>query len=53
MTQPIYRKDLQIQLDQAEDQVQQADIDYKTAEQDLIVRTVAGLFRRLVGENRR
>ena len=40
VTQPIYREDLNIQLDQAEDQVAQADIDYKTAEQDLIVRTV-------------
>ncbi len=50
VTQPIYRKDLQIQLDQAEDQVQQADIDYKTAEQDLIVRTVQAYFDVLSAE---
>jgi outer membrane protein len=44
VSQPIYRKDLRIQLDQAEDQVQQADIDYETAEQELIVRTVQAYF---------
>jgi outer membrane protein len=44
LSQPIYRKDLNIQLDQAEDQVAQADIDYMIAEQDLIVRTVGAYF---------
>ena len=40
VSQPLYREDLNIQLDQAEDQEAQAGIDYQTAEQDLIVRTV-------------
>ena len=44
VTQPIYRADLNIQLDQSKDQVAQADVDYKTAEQDLIVRTVQAYF---------
>ncbi|MBT8052253.1 MAG: TolC family outer membrane protein, partial [Gammaproteobacteria bacterium] len=44
VTQPIYRQDLNIQLDQSKDQVAQADVDYKTAEQDLIVRTVQAYF---------
>jgi outer membrane protein len=44
VSQPLYRKDLNIQLDQAEDQVAQAEIDYTTAEQDLIVRVTEAYF---------
>jgi len=50
VTQPIYRKDLQIQFDQSKDQVAQADIDYKTAEQDLIVRVTQAYFDVLSAE---
>lgn len=50
VTQPIYREDLNIQLDQAEDQIEQAEIDYKTAEQDLIVRTTEAYFDVLSAE---
>jgi len=50
VTQPLYREDLNIQLDQAEDQVAQADVDYRTAEQDLIVRTVQAYFDVLSAE---
>lgn len=44
LTQPIYRKDRQVQLKQAEDQVAQADVDYTTAEQDLIARVTEAYF---------
>jgi outer membrane protein len=44
LTQPLYRKDLWIQRDQADDQVAQAYIDYTTAEQDLIVRVTQAYF---------
>ncbi len=51
LTQPIYRKDRLIQLEQAKDQVQQADIDYITAEQDLIVRVTEAYFGVLSAED--
>jgi len=44
LTQPIYRKDRRIQLDQAHDQVAQAEVDYTVAEQDLIVRVTEAYF---------
>lgn len=44
VTQPLYRKDLMIQRDQAEDQVAQAAIDYTSAEQDLIFRVTQAYF---------
>ncbi|MGB5744650.1 MAG: TolC family outer membrane protein [Sedimenticolaceae bacterium] len=44
LVQAIYRKDLMVQLDQSRDQVAQADIDYTTAEQDLIVRVTEAYF---------
>ena len=44
LVQPIYRKDLLVQLDQSRDQVAQADVDYATAEQDLIVRVTEAYF---------
>ena len=44
LIQPIYRKDLLVQLDQSRDQVAQADVDYTTAEQDLIVRVTEAYF---------
>jgi outer membrane protein len=44
LVQPIYRKDLLVQLDQSRDQVAQADVDYTTAEQDLIVRVTEAYF---------
>jgi len=44
VTQPLYRKDRLIQLDQAKDQVSQAEVDYTLAEQDLIVRVTEAYF---------
>lgn len=44
LTQPLYRKDLTIQLAQAEDQVSKAAVDYAVAEQDLIVRVTEAYF---------
>jgi outer membrane protein len=44
LVQPIYRKDRKIELEQAEDQVAQADVDLTTAEQDLIVRVTEAYF---------
>lgn len=44
LTQPLYRKDLSIQLEQAKDQVAQADVDYADAEQALIVRVADAYF---------
>jgi outer membrane protein len=44
LTQPLYRKDRLIQLEQAKDQVAQASVDYTTAEQDLILRVAQGYF---------
>ena len=37
-TQPLYRKDRELQLEQAKDQVAQADVDYAGSIQELIVR---------------
>ena len=44
VVQPLYRKDRSIQVDQADDQVAQADADYTSAEQDLIVRVTEAYF---------
>ncbi len=44
VTQPLFRKDRSIALDQADDQVEQADADLTTAEQDLIVRVTEAYF---------
>lgn len=44
LTQPLFRKDRFIQLDQADDQVAQAEVDYAGAEQDLIVRVTQAYF---------
>jgi outer membrane protein len=44
LIQPLYRKDLSIALDQAEDQVKQAKVDYTAAQQDLIVRVTQAYF---------
>ena len=41
---PLYRKDRKIQFNQAEDQVEQADIDYEIAKQDLIQRVSDAYF---------
>ncbi|MCB1724560.1 MAG: TolC family outer membrane protein [Gammaproteobacteria bacterium] len=43
-TQPLYRKDRSVQLEQARDQVAQADIDYESATQDLVVRVAQAYF---------
>lgn len=51
LVQPIYRKDLRIGLDQAKDQVAQADVDYETAEQELIVRVTDAYFGVLSAED--
>lgn len=42
--QPLYRKDLSIRLDQAEDQVEQAAVDFTAAEQNLILRVANAYF---------
>jgi len=44
LTQPIYRKDRSIAVEQADDLVVQADADLSTAEQDLIVRVTDAYF---------
>jgi outer membrane protein len=44
VTQPLFRKDRLVQLDQADDQVAQAGVDYTLAEQDLIVRVTEAYF---------
>jgi len=41
---PLFYKDREIQLDQANKQVQQAAFDYAAAEQDLIIRTAEAYF---------
>ena len=51
LTQPIYRKDLNIQLEQADFQVAQAEIDYTIAEQDLIVRVTEAYFNVLSAQD--
>lgn len=51
VTQPIYRKDLNVQLDQADLQVAQAEIDYTIAEQDLIVRVTEAYFNVLAAQD--
>lgn len=51
LTQPLYRKDLLIQRDQADDQVARAYVDYTTAEQELIVRVTEAYFDVLAAED--
>lgn len=41
---PVYRRELWVQLDQADDQIAQAEAEYAAAEQDLIVRTAQAYF---------
>lgn len=48
---PLFRKDRTIQLEQAEDEVEQADIDYDIAEQDLIQRLVEAYFNVLSAQD--
>jgi outer membrane protein len=42
--QPLYRKDRLVQLEQARDQSEQADVDYLGAQQDLILRVADAYF---------
>ncbi len=44
LTQPVYRRELFIALDQVDDQLVQADANYAAAEQDLIVRVAQAYF---------
>ncbi|MEZ5586078.1 MAG: TolC family outer membrane protein [Sedimenticolaceae bacterium] len=44
LLQPLYRRDRLIRLDQAEDQVAQADFNLSAAEQDLIIRVATAYF---------
>ena len=44
LVQPLYRRDRLIRLDQAEDQVAQADLNLSAAEQDLIIRVATAYF---------
>ncbi len=41
---PVYRRELWVQLDQADDQIAQAEAVYAAAEQDLIIRTAQAYF---------
>ncbi len=41
---PVYRRELWVQLDQADDSIAQAEAQYAAAEQDLIVRTAQAYF---------
>ncbi len=41
---PIFRKDLWVQLDQADDQIAQAEATYAAAQQELIIRTAQAYF---------
>lgn len=44
VVQPLYRKDLSIRVEQAGDQVAQAEVDFEVAEQDLILRVANAYF---------
>lgn len=44
LSMPVYRRELWVQLDQADDQIAQAEAVYAAAEQDLIVRTAQAYF---------
>lgn len=44
LSMPIYRRELWVQLDQADDQIAQAEAVFAAAEQDLIVRTAQAYF---------
>ncbi len=44
LSMPIYRRELWVQLDQADDQIAQAEATYAASEQDLIVRTAQAYF---------
>ncbi|MCB1773734.1 MAG: TolC family outer membrane protein [Gammaproteobacteria bacterium] len=44
VVQPLYRKNLSIRVEQADDQVEQAEVDYAVAEQDLILRVANAYF---------
>ncbi len=44
VTQPIYRRDRSLQLEQADVQAEQADADYESAEQDLMLRVSEAYF---------
>ncbi len=44
LTQPVYRKDLWIQLEQADNRIKQADAEYAFALQDLMLRASQGYF---------
>ena len=44
LLQPLYRRDRLIRLDQAKDQVAQADLNLSAAEQDLIIRVATAYF---------
>lgn len=51
LVQPLYRKDRRVQLDQARDQVARAEVDYRLAEQELIVRVTQAYFGVLSAQN--
>ena len=44
LSMPVYRRDLWVQLEQADDSIAQAEAEYAAAEQDLIVRTAQAYF---------
>lgn len=44
LSMPVYRRELWVQLDQADDQSAQAEATYAAAEQDLVVRTAQAYF---------
>ncbi len=51
LSMPIYRRELWVQLDQADDQIAQAEATYAAAEQDLIIRTAQAYFDILLAQD--
>ncbi len=50
LTQPLYRRDRMIRLEQADWQLEKADADYTTAQQDLMLRVASAYFNVLAAQ---
>jgi outer membrane protein len=51
LSMPVYRRELWVQLDQADDQIAQAEATFAAAEQDLMVRTAQAYFDILLAQD--
>jgi len=51
LSMPVYRRELWVQLDQADNQIAQAEATYAAAQQDLIVRTAQAYFDILLSQD--